>query len=59
MLAIEAFTPKYDFLHFWTDECSLKRAIGSNSGHCTLTGTLKRTGKRTARLGARLSVQPF
>jgi len=32
MLGIEAFTPKYDFLHFWTDECTLKRAKRRNSG---------------------------
>jgi len=39
--------------------CTLKRAIGSDSGHITLTSTLKRTGKRPSRLQARLSVQLF
>jgi len=38
---------------------TLKREIDSGSGLCTLTGTLKRTGKRTARLHGRLSDQPF
>ena len=30
--------------------CTLKRAIGSVSGHLHAHGTLKRTGKRPARL---------
>ena len=25
MLGLEVFIPKIRFLHFWTDECSLKR----------------------------------
>ena len=37
--------------------CSLKRAKRRNYRLCTLTSSLKRTDKRTARLGARLSVQ--
>jgi len=39
--------------------CTLKRAIGSSSGHLHAHGTLKRTGKRPARLQARLSVLHF
>jgi len=50
---------KYDFLHFWTDDCSLKRAKRPNCKLCTLTGSLKRTGKQTARFQVRLSVQHF
>jgi len=37
--------------------CMLKRAQRRNYRLCTLTSLLKRTDKRTARLGARLSVQ--
>ena len=36
--------------------CSLKRAKCGNYRLCTLTSSLKHTDKRTARLGARLSV---
>jgi len=39
--------------------CTLKRAIGSSSGHLHAQDTLKRTGKRPARLQARLSVLHF
>ena len=39
--------------------CTLKRAKCRNYRLYTLTGSLKRTGKRTTRLQARLSVQPF
>jgi len=58
-LIFRLFGQKYDFLHFWTDDCSLKRAKCRNYGLCTLTGSLKHTGKQTARLQARLSVEPL
>jgi len=43
-LEIEVFIPKIRFLHFWTDECSLKRT--------------KRREDNSVRLPVRLSVQP-
>ena len=39
--------------------CTLKRAKSRNYRLCTLTGSLKRTGKQTARLQVCLSVQHF
>jgi len=56
---------KHDFLHSGlmnarlSVHCTLKRAQCRNYRLCTLTHSLKRTGKRTACLQARLSVQPF
>ena len=64
-LVFEVFTLKMRFLHFWTDECSLKHARfayackTSRGQLCSLTCSFKRTFKRTVRLEVRLSDQPF
>ena len=60
-LVFEVFTLKMRFLHFWADECSLKRARFAEACK-TSRGqlcSLKRTGKRTVRLEVRLSDQPL
>ena len=44
-LIFRHFGQKYDFLHFWTDDCSLKRAKCRNYRLCTLTGLLKVSNK--------------